>query len=188
VRNTFFAGVADELARTRAEMAGVAGDLPGLRDKADRTEVRAPIDGVVHRVLVQTVGGVVQPGETIVEVVPAGDAPMVEAKVKPSDIGHLHIGQEARVRISAFDSSTYGSLKGVIETISPDAIEDPKDGARHFLVTVRLDKASIAENGGPLPPTPGMAATVDFLNGKRTVLAYLLKPIAEASQTALRED
>jgi len=188
VRNTYFAGIADELARARSEMSGVAGDLPGLRDRADRTEVRAPIDGVVHRVLVQTIGGVVQPGETIVEVVPAGDTPMIEAKVKPADIGFLHIGQEARVRISAYDSSRYGSLAGFIETISPDAIEDPKDGARHFLVTVRLDDEGLKSARGSLPPMPGMAATVDILNGKRTVLAYLLKPIAEVSEMALRED
>lgn len=188
VRNTFYASVADELAKARAEMAGVKGDLPGLRDRADRTAVRAPIDGVVHRVLVQTVGGVVQPGETIVEVVPAGDTPLVEAKIKPADIGHLRVGQEARVRISAYDSSVYGSLAGVIETISPDAIEDPKDGARHFLVTVRLDEAALGAGKGALAPTPGMAATVDVLNGKRTVLAYLLKPIAEVSENALREN
>ncbi len=188
VRNTFYAAVADDLAKARADMAGVKGDLPGLRDRADRTAVRAPIDGVVHRVLVQTVGGVVQPGETIVEVVPAGDTPLVEAKIKPADIGHLQVGQKARVRISAYDSSVYGSLDGVIETISPDAIEDPKDGARHFLVTVRLDEAALAPGKGALAPSPGMAATVDVLNGKRTVLAYLLKPIAEVSSTALRED
>lgn len=188
VRNTFYASVADELAKARAEMAGVKGDLPGLRDRADRTAVRAPIDGVVHRVLVQTVGGVVQPGETIVEVVPAGDTPLVEAKIKPADIGHLRVGQEARVRISAYDSSVYGSLAGVIETISPDAIEDPKDGARHFLVTVRLDETALGAGKGALAPSPGMAATVDVLNGKRTVLAYLLKPIAEVAETALRED
>ncbi|MFN3960366.1 MAG: HlyD family type I secretion periplasmic adaptor subunit [Parvularculaceae bacterium] len=185
IRNTFYASIADELAKARAEMTGVAGDLPGLRDRAGRTAVRAPIDGVVHRVLVQTVGGVVQPGETIVEVVPAGDTPLVEAKVKPADIGHIRVGQKARVRISAYDSRAFGSLDGVIETISPDAIEDQKDGARHFLVTVRLDQSS---NPGAPTPSPGMAATVDILNGKRTVLAYLMKPVAEASQTALRED
>lgn len=185
VRSTFYASIADELARARAEMSGVAGDLPGLRDKADRAEVRAPIDGVVHRVLVQTVGGVVQPGETIVEVVPLGDTPLIEAKVEPADIGHLNIGQEARVRIIAYDSAAYGTLKGAIESISPDAIEDPKTGDRHFLVTVRLDDAAF---GGPIAPTPGMAATVDILNGKRTVLANLMKPLAEAGATALRED
>ncbi|MFN0024670.1 MAG: HlyD family type I secretion periplasmic adaptor subunit [Parvularculaceae bacterium] len=188
VRNTFYAGIADELAKARAEMSGVAGDLPGLRDRADRTDVKAPIDGLVHRVLVATIGGVVQPGETIVEVVPAGDTPLVEAKVKPSDIGFLRIGQDARVKISAYDSSVYGSLPGKIETISPDAIEDPKDGARHFLVTVRLDEAALASAKGSLPPMPGMAAQVDILNGKRTVLAYLMKPIAELSDNALRED
>lgn len=188
VRNTYYAGLADELARARSEMSSIAGDLPGLRDRADRTEVRSPIDGVIHRVLVQTIGGVVQPGETIVEVVPAGDTPMIEAKVKPADIGFLHIGQEARVRISAYDSAVYGSLQGFIETISPDAIEDPQNGARHFLVTVRLNDDAAGSARSPLPPMPGMAATVDILNGKRTVLAYILKPIAEVSQTALRED
>jgi len=188
VRNTFYAAIADDLARARSEMTAVVGDLPGLRDRADRAAVKAPIDGVVHRVLVQTIGGVVQPGETIVEVVPLGDTPLVEAKIKPADVGHLQVGQKARVRISAYESSIYGSLDGVIETISPDAIEDPKDGARHFLVTVRMDKAALASVKDALAPSPGMAATVDILNGKRTVLAYLMKPIAEVSRTALRED
>lgn len=188
IKSTYLAAVADELAKAKAEMTGVSGNLPALRDKVDRTEVRSPIDGVVHRVLVATIGGVVQPGQTIVEVVPAGDTPLVEAKIKPADIGFLRVGQEARVKVSAYDSSTYGAIDGRIETISPDAIENEKTGERHFLITVRLDEAAMQTKDGALPLMPGMAAEVDVLNGKRTVLAYLLKPIAEVSNKALQED
>lgn len=188
IRSTYFAAIADELAKARAEMNGVSGELPALADKVARADVRSPIDGVVHRVLVQTIGGVVQPGQTIVEVVPHGDTPLVEAKIKPADIGFLRVGQEARVKVSAYDAATYGAIDGVIETISPDAIENEKTGDRHFLITVRLDGAAMKTKDGALPLMPGMAAEVDILNGKRTVLAYLLKPIAEVSNKALRED
>ena len=188
IKSTYFAAVADELAKAKSEMTGVSGELPALRDRVDRTAVRSPIDGVVHRVLVATVGGVVQPGQTIVEVVPAGDTPLVEAKIKPADIGFLRVGQDARVKVSAYDASTYGGIDGKIETISPDAIENEKDGQRHFLITVRLDAAALETKDGALPLMPGMAAEVDILNGKRTVLAYLLKPIANVSNKALQED
>ncbi len=188
IKSTYFASIADELAKAKAEMSGVSGELPALADKVARTEVKSPIDGVVHRVLVATIGGVVQPGQTIVEVVPHGATPLVEAKIKPADIGFLRVGQDARVKVSAYDSSTYGAIDGKIETISPDAIEDEKDGQRHFLITVRLDDPTLATKDGALPLMPGMAAEVDILNGKRTVLAYLLKPIAEVSNKALQED
>lgn len=188
IKSTYLAAVADELSKTKAELAGASGELPALRDKADRTEVKSPIDGVVHRVLVATIGGVVQPGQTIVEVVPEGDTPLVEAKIKPADIGFLRVGQAARVKVSAYDSATYGAIDGEIETISPDAIENEKDGQRHFLITVRLDEPALATRDGALPLMPGMAAEVDVLNGKRTVMAYLLKPIAEVSNKALQED
>lgn len=188
IKSTYLASVTDELSKAKAEMTGVSGELPALRDKVDRTEVRSPIDGVVHRVLVATIGGVVQPGQTIVEVVPAGDTPLVEAKIKPADIGFLRVGQPARVKVSAYDSSTYGSLSGKIETISPDAIENEKTGDRHFLITVRVDEPALATKDGALPLMSGMAAEVDVLNGKRTVLAYMLKPIAEVSNKALQED
>jgi adhesin transport system membrane fusion protein len=188
IRSTYFASLADELAKAKAEMSGISGELPALQDKVARTDVRSPIDGVVHRVLVATIGGVVQPGQTIVEVVPHGDTPLVEAKIKPADIGFLRVGQEARVKVSAYDSSTYGAIDGRIETISPDAIENEKDGQRHFLITVRLEDEAFRTKDGALPLMPGMAAEVDVLNGKRTVLAYLLKPIAEVSNKALQED
>lgn len=186
---TFQASAADELSKARGEMAAFSGELPALRDKMDRTALRAPIDGIVNRVLVTTVGGVVAPGETIVEVVPAGDTPLVKARVKPADIGFLHVGQPARVRLTAYDSSVYGSLDAKIETISPDAIEDEKTGDSYFEILVRTDDVVLrTRRGGVLPLSPGMAAEVDVLNGKRTVLAYILKPIADVKGRALKED
>lgn len=187
IKSSFFAQAADELGKVKSEMAGISGELPTLQDKFERTEARAPIDGIVNRVLVTTLGGVVQPGETLVEIVPNGEAPLVEAKVKPSDIGFLKIGQAARVKITAYDSAVYGALEGVIETISPDAIEDPTNGERHFLITVRLADEKAAPGKTSLPILSGMAAEVDILNGKRTVLAYILKPLADVKSRALQE-
>jgi len=152
-----------------------------------RTDVRAPVAGVVNRVLVSTVGGVVAPGETLVELVPSEDSLLVEAKIKPSDIGFLHIGQEARVSISAYDSSLYGSLDGFIETISPDAIEDENTGERFYNITVRTTAESLKSNRGDLKILPGMAAEVAILNGKRSVLAYLIRPMSVMSEKALRD-
>lgn len=187
IRKTFAATVADDLAKAKAELAELSGGLPAIRDKVERTEVKSPIDGVVNRVLVSTVGGVVQPGETIVEIVPSEDSLLVEAKIKQSDIGFLSIGQAAKVRISAFDSAVYGAVDGRIETISADSIEDEKTGERHYLIKVRTDREAVRSKGKDLPILPGMAAEVDILNGKRTVLAYLLKPIADVQSKALRE-
>lgn len=184
---SFYSNVGDELAKAKAEMAAIAGDLPALEDKVARTEVKSPIDGVVNRVLVATLGGVVQPGQTIVEVVPSEDTLLVEAEIKPADIGFLSIGQKARVKITAFDSAVYGALDGRIESISPDAIKDEETHERHYLIKVRTDKDAIKAGGGELKILPGMAAEVDVLNGKRTILSYLMNPISKVQSKALRE-
>lgn len=183
----FLSSVGDELARAKSEMAAIAGDLPALEDKVARTEVKSPIDGVVNRVLVSTLGGVVQPGQTIVEVVPSEDTLLVEAEIKPRDIGFLSIGQKARVRITAFDSAVYGALDGRIEAISPDAIKNEETRERHYLIKVRTEKDAIRTREGELKILAGMAAEVDVLNGKRTVLSYLLNPISKVESKALRE-
>lgn len=187
IKKTFSASVSDELAKAKAEFAEVSGGLPALEDKVARTDVRAPIDGVVNRVLVTTVGGVVQPGETIVEIVPSEDTLLVEARIKPADIGFLRIGQAARVKLSAYDSSVYGALDGRIETISADAIEDETKSERYYLIKVRTDKKALHTKHGELQILAGMAAEVDVLNGKRTVLAYILKPIADVQNKALKD-
>ncbi|MEQ8177300.1 MAG: HlyD family type I secretion periplasmic adaptor subunit [Amphiplicatus sp.] len=187
IRRTFTANVADELSKAKAEYGELSGGLPAIRDKVERTEVRAPIDGVVNRVLVSTIGGVVQPGETIVEIVPSEDSMVVEARIKQDDIGFLSIGQAARVKLSAYDSGVYGALDAKIESISADAIEDEKTGDRYYLIKVRTDQNVIRTKGGDLQILPGMGAEVDILNGKRTVLAYILKPLVEVQNKALRE-
>ncbi|GAB4520817.1 MAG: HlyD family type I secretion periplasmic adaptor subunit [Amphiplicatus sp.] len=187
IESAFSASAADELAKAKAELAELSGGLPALEDRVTRTEVKAPIDGIVNRVLVSTIGGVVQPGQTIVEIVPSEDTLLVEARIKPADIGFLRVGQEARVRLTAYDSSRYGALKGRIEHISPDAIADEEKRERYYLIKVRTDSNVMTTRDGELKILPGMAAEVDVLNGKRTVLAYLLKPIAEVGGKALRE-
>lgn len=187
IKKTFRASVADELAKAKAEFTSLSGAAPALQDKVARTEVKAPIEGVVNRILVSTIGGVVQPGETIVEIVPSEDTLLVEAEIKPADIGFLRVGQAARVKLTAYDSSVYGALDGRIEWISADAIRDEKKDERHYLIRVRTDKSAIQSKKGDLQILSGMAAEVDILNGKRTVLAYLLKPLAEVGDKALRE-
>lgn len=188
VRRTFAAAAADELSAAKTELGRLRGELPALEDRVARTDVRAPVDGVVNRVLVSTVGGVVQSGETIIELVPSDDALVVEAKIKPADIGFLYIGQTAKVSISAYDSSIYGSMDGVLETISADAILDEKTGDYFYSVKVRTDAQALASRKGALRILPGMSADVAILGGKRTVLSYLFNPISKVGDRAFTEN
>lgn len=187
IRTTFAASAADELAKSKAELEELKGELPALEDKVARTDIRAPVAGVVNRVLVSTVGGVVTPGETIVEIVPSEDTLLVEARIKPADIGFLRVGQATKVGITAYDSSVYGSMAGVIETISPDAIEDEKTGESYYNISVRTNADALQSKRGDLRILPGMAAEVSVLNGKRTVLAYILKPLADIGDKAMQD-
>jgi adhesin transport system membrane fusion protein len=132
------------------------------------------------------VGGVVKPGESIMEIVPLDDTLLVEGRVRPADVAFLHPGQKAMVKVSAYDFSIYGGLDGVLEQISADTIED-KRGDFYYQVKVRTPKTAIIYNGEALPIMPGMMTTVDIMTGKKTVLDYLLKPILKAKQNALRE-
>jgi len=187
VKQTFKATAVDELNTAKAERSELMGELPALQDRVARTEVRAPVDGIVNRVLVSTIGGVVAPGETIVEVSPSADALVVTAKIKQADIGFLTVGQEAKVKLTAYDSSVYGSLDGVIANISPDAVQDEDTGEWLYTIKVRTNTNNLKSKRGELRILPGMAAEVDVLNGKRTVLAYILKPIANVGDKALRD-
>lgn len=187
IKKSFAAAAADDLTKAKAELGDLKGELPALQDKVARTDVRAPVAGTVNRVLVATVGGVVTPGETIVEIVPSEDSLLVEAKISQADIGFLRLGQEAKVSITAYDSSVYGSMKGAVETISPDAIQDEKTGQWFYTITVRTSAESLQSRKGDLKILPGMAANVAILNGKRTVLSYLLNPISKVTDKALRD-
>lgn len=157
-----------------------------LKDRLERTSVRSPVDGIVNRLMVRTVGGVVQPGMDIVEIVPQEGNLVIEAKIKPADIAFLRPGQKATIKFTAYDYTVYGSLKAELEHIGADSITDDK-GNSYFLVRLRTDKNYLGTANQPLPIMPGMVTTVDILTGKKTVLSYILKPVLKARYMALRE-
>ncbi len=154
-----------------------------LADRVDKSQVRSPVRGRVQRLLANTVGGVVQPGKDIVEVVPLDDQLILEAKVQPRDIAFIHPNQEATVKFTAYDFSIYGGLAAKVENISPDTVVDEKGNA-FYLVRVRTTQASFSDK---LPVIPGMTAEVDILTGHKSVMSYLLKPVLKARAYALRE-
>lgn len=178
----------EQLTQTRAELGNQSEALPALRDRVRRTELRAPISGVVNRVLIATVGGTVRPGEPIVEIVPADGTLLVEAEVRPADIAFIHPGQQATVKLTAYDFYVYGALDGRVEHISPDAIVNERSGESHFTIQVRTTESALRGlDGARLPIGAGMMAQVDLLGHKRSVLSYLLTPISRLSDNAFRE-
>jgi adhesin transport system membrane fusion protein len=149
--------------------------------------VRAPLPGRVNRVLVTTVGGAVGPGAPLVEIVPSEETLLVETMVRPQDIAWVRMGQKAKVSITAYDPSIYGSLDGVVTAISPDATLNEKTGESFYTVQVRTRKNALEKNGRKMPIGTGMVADVSLLGDKRTILNYILSPITKLSETAFRE-
>ena len=188
VEQRFRAQAAEALATTRAEIAAQSKTLPALADRMARTEVRAPAAGLVNRVLVSTIGGSIRPGEPLVEIVPEGEALVIEAKVRPQDIAFVRLGQKASIKISAYDYSVYGMLPGVVEHIAPDAVTDERTGESHFTIRVRTNTTALTgDDGAKLPIGAGMTAEVDVLGRERSVLNYLLTPVTRLRDRAFRE-
>ncbi|NQZ81637.1 MAG: HlyD family type I secretion periplasmic adaptor subunit [Colwellia sp.] len=159
----------------------------GAQDKVTKALIRSPVVGTIKTIHINTLGGVVKPGETIVEIVPTEDKLMVEAKIKPRDIGFIYPGLPAVVKITAYDFTRYGGLTGKVEHISADTTQD-EDGNSFYLIRVRTDASSIKnKNNEEMPIIPGMMAEVDVITGKRTILEYILNPILRANEAALRE-
>ncbi len=173
----------NELSDTMARLGSLSEGSRTLADRVKHAEIRSPVRGTVKRLLVNTVGGVVQPGKEVVEIVPLDDALILEAQVKPGDIAFLRPGQAALVRFSAYDFAIYGGLEAEVEHISADTVIDDKGNA-FYVVRVRTRAPSLGEN---LPIIPGMVAEVDVLSGKKTILSYLLKPVLRAKAKALSE-
>lgn len=180
------AAIMQEITKRRLELTSLRETLSAGGDRVTRTELRAPVRGTIKQIYINTVGGVVKPGEPIMDLVPLDDTLLVESRVSPKDVAFLRPGQDVMVKVSAYDFAIYGGLEGKLESISADTIED-KRGDFHYLVKVRTQKNAITHNNEILPIIPGMMVTADILIGKKTVLDYLLKPILKAKQNALRE-
>lgn len=176
-----------EYNETAAEVAKLSESNFALTDRVNRTSVRSPVRGTVNRVLMNTVGGVIQPGMDLVEIVPLDDSLLVEARVRPADIGFIHAGQKAIVKFSAYDFAIYGGLEARVDHISADTIRDDEKQESYYLVRVRTTRSYLGTKEKPLPIIPGMLADTDILTGKKTVLHYLLKPVLRAKERALTE-
>lgn len=189
---------AEQTARTRAQWGAqrteIEGKLQtmqatvrGREDKLARRVLVSPMDGVVNRVLLHTVGGVAAPGAAILEVVPSDPALTVTARVKPADIGFLHVGQAASVRVSSFDSSIYGSLPATVQRVGADALVDEQDKQPYFEVQLRTGRDFLEHDGRRLAIGPGMPVDASILTGQRTVMQYLLKPVLKTLHSAMQE-
>ncbi len=172
-----------ELGETMARLNALAEGSVGLSDKVTRSVLRSPVKGTVKRVLVNTVGGVVQPGKDVIEIVPLEDNLLLEARVQPRDIAFLRPGQKVVVKFTAYDFSIYGGLDGKLEHIGADSVVDEKGNA-YYTVRVRTNKPTLGNN---LPVIPGMIVEVDIITGEKSVLTYLLKPVLRAKARALSE-
>ena len=175
-----------ELNEIEAELSGVEEILRNQGDRVNRTLVTSPVMGAVNRIMVTTIGGVVQPGMDIMEIVPLGGNLLVEAHVRPADIAFLRPDQDAQVKLTAYDYAIYGGLPAKLEHISADTITD-ENGDSFYLIRVRTERSHLGTDDNPLKIIPGMTAVVDILTGEKTVLDYLLKPILRARERALRE-
>ena len=188
LRQEWRAQAANELAAAQGELAARRRSLPALQDRVDRTVVRAPLPGLVNRVLVTTRGGTIGPGAPLVEIVPSDESLLVEARIAPQDIAFVTLDQEAKVAITAYDRAVYGTLDGRVVAISPDAVTEERTGDTYYVVRVRTTANALHDpRGNAMPIGPGMVAEVDLLGDTRTVLQYILSPITRLGETALRE-
>ncbi len=183
---TFISESQTELNEISAQLARLNEANVGVRDKVDRTLIVSPVSGTIKALHVNTLGGVVQSGEPLVEIVPSEDKLLVEAHVAPQDIAFLRPGLAATVKITAYDFTRYGGLSGTVEHISADTITD-EEGNSYYLVRIRTDGSRLGRADSPMPIIPGMVTSVDVLTGDKSVLEYLLTPILRAKEHALRE-
>ncbi|WP_265587731.1 HlyD family type I secretion periplasmic adaptor subunit [Sphingomicrobium arenosum] len=177
----------DERSQVASRIAVNRESLRGAEGRLARTELRSPVDGVVNNLAVTTIGGFVQAGESVMEVVPVGDKLLVETRVKPSDIAFVAVGDPALVTVTAYDFSIYGGLDGKVVEISADSIYDEVEREAYFNVIVETDKAYLEAGSTQLPITPGMMTDTQIITGRKSVLAYLMKPLNKARSEALTE-
>jgi len=175
-----------ELNEVTAEAMRIKKSSRALGDQMDRTTVRSPIKGVIQKLYVHTVGGVIKPGDDLVEIVPTDAVLWLEVKIKPSDIAFVYPGQKAIVKVSAYDFAIYGSLDGEVVHISADAVKDKKENS-FYTIHIKTNKNYLGSKEKPLKIIPGMIVNVDILTGKKSVMDYILKPILKAKQYTFTE-
>ena len=184
--NKFKSIALEELSEVETKIASLKENLKSIGDRVDRTEVRAPVDGVVNQIMIQTIGGIVEPAMRLIEIVPVGDELKIIAKIKPNEIAFLNVGQPVKVKITAYDPQKYGSLDGLLSRIAANSATD-RDGNILFEIEVITEKNYLGSISHPLPITSGMVANVEVITGTRTILNYLMKPLHRGFDRALRE-
>lgn len=176
-----------ELNEVNSELSRLTEAQTALQDRVRRTTLRSPVKGTVQRLYINTIGGVVSPGNQILEIVPTEDTLLIEAKIKPADIAYVTEGQEARLKFTAYDFAIYGSVKGSVDFVSADTITD-EEGFSYYVARIRPNKPYLGHETRPMPIKVGMASEVDIITDKKTILEYLLKPIHRGLEKALREN
>jgi len=192
IKTAFRSQSEEDLAKSRGDLAVLEENIKSAQDRVRRADLKSPVNGIVNKLNVTTVGAVVQPGANLMDIVPLDDSLLVEGRIRPQDIAFIRAGQDAVVKITAYDSSVYGSLKGKVERISADTIADDKPergekGETFYRVMVRTDKNHLGTAETPLPIIPGMVSTVEILTGAKSVLDYVVKPARMLRDEALRE-
>lgn len=183
----FKSETSEKLVKVEELIQKVRAKLLSSSDKLNKTVLYSPVSGIINQIYFTTIGGVVKPADSIMQIVPAGDSLLVEAKIKPRDIGFISPKNKVVVKISAYDFSIYGGLIGKIEKISPDSIFDEETKKYYYNILIRTDKNFLGSESKPLPIIPGMVSDIDVLTGKKTILDYLLKPIIKTLNNALTE-
>ena len=184
----YLADVRKDLSDIESQIAALEPSIGASRERVRRTDLRAPVRGIIKQIGIGTIGGVVKPGQALIEIVPVDDTLLVEAKIKPKDRAFLRPNQAATVKLSAYDFSIYGGLDGKVIDISADAIEDDKkQGETYYRIRIRTNVNHLLYQGRRLPIIPGMTASVDIKTGKKTVLDYLFGPITKIINESLRE-
>jgi adhesin transport system membrane fusion protein len=192
VKTAFRSQADDDLAKSRGDLAVLVENIKSAEDRFRRTDLQAPLHGIVNKINLTTIGAVVQPAANLIEIVPLEDTLLVEGRIRPQDIAFIRPGQDARVKITAYDSSVYGSLKGKVERISADTIVDDKPDRNErretfYRVIVRTDTNHLGTDEHQLPIIPGMVTTVEVLTGAKSVLDYMIRPARLLRDEALRE-
>lgn len=184
--NKFRTQALGELNDTETQLSQLGESLTAIGDRVDRSELRSPVDGIVNKITLKTIGGVVEPAMKLIEIVPVDDKLKIVARIPPSEVAFIRPQQPVRVKISAYDSQRYGALNGELVRIGANSVKD-NDGNIFFEIEVRTNENHLGTATNPLPITPGMVAQVEIITGRRSILDYLMKPVLRAKDRALTE-